>query len=1149
MTTNVSGPLRLVTDQPATLVQVMVRAPRPRPHSGGVVVDFTTPATLNAGTVSFPCVPGAAILSVARAGVPQVTIPLVVPDKSSATLEECIRAAQIADDIQRGQLESLARRVVEDADAAAKSAKAAADDRTSVAESKRAVDGYRVEAAGARDAAAASAAAAKTSEANAKTSETNAGASKDSAASSASDAAASKSAASKSAAEAAGSAEQAAGSASSANDALNTVSQKVSDAGAEADRAQEQADRAQEGAESATASAEAASTSAAAAKDSESAASVSAESAKVSEQKAASEADRAESAVTSTRWVGTQLEVNGKLSPDLRGPMGKIDGVEGVAKLITRDGTPPLEELVRVESLVAQNREGLTPSHPYSDPSAEQVAAMRAAVSAIMRGETPQAPEGTEIISGYDETARRNVVVLRSIPGNGLYWGMWVFPKDAKALGVVEAPHPVFDGGSDDIATRVWAGTQTPTVLAVAGSHRTNPDGTDQRDVAHNTESMWHQVTTHIAQPGLPELQLHGFGDSSMPGVGAVVSSGSSPLSAGVVRTEAYIAAAGITTARQWDGSATKLIGMANIQGDAAALRGNPFLHIELSKTVRDSPDALVRAVSSAGFLAGENSALLTNEYPKPIGSANSRGTAPTAARADHVHRLVQNDPTDGEVVVRQGGGWRSVDPKTIGAVPDNVSTAVTAVEGATYSATAGSLMKRTSTGAVSVADPTANVHAANKRYVDAAAASKADLVGGQVPTSQIPAVALTKPNVVSDRTAMLALTAEEGDVAVITTGADKGTYMLGTDAPTTFSSWIKLATPDGSVSSVNGQTGVVNLTAQEVGAAPSSHEHQARDVWDASGETVQSVLDSHELKVREIDGLQSAKLDKSDVSQDNAGGKVVRRQDDGHIISANYSSSQQVLDTLNSQPKAMASLWAAQQIATDVMGATTQLGSDVDLNTITTSGVYEQTTSTFATLAKNYPVNVSGILEVFSGKGAVSQQWVTKGTGQRFYRSGRFMTGGDVSWTGWYEAPTKEYVDNAVGQVEFYEFPYTSRLTTNTGGVALYWTKNHPNAAGTVAQIPIQRGLYEFTVTLAFDSYYGSRYNLKVINGGNTLAYDMGVSESSWDTIRTHSMIVNNLSGSYSNATVLFTGEVTAYLGINKSTGIRSQLLLKKLA
>ena len=42
-------------------------------------------------------------------------------------------------------------------------------------------------------------------------------------------------------------------------------------------------------------------------------------------------------------------------------------------------------------------------------------------------------------------------------------------------------------------------------------------------------------------------------------------------------------------------------------------------------------------------------------------------------------------------------------------------------VNSATYSATPHTLMKRTSTGAVSVADPTAGVHAANKNYVDTA--------------------------------------------------------------------------------------------------------------------------------------------------------------------------------------------------------------------------------------------------------------------------------------------------------------------------------------------------------------------------------------------------------------------------------------------
>ena len=47
-------------------------------------------------------------------------------------------------------------------------------------------------------------------------------------------------------------------------------------------------------------------------------------------------------------------------------------------------------------------------------------------------------------------------------------------------------------------------------------------------------------------------------------------------------------------------------------------------------------------------------------------------------------------------------------------------------IESATYSAVPNTLMKRTSTGAVSVADPTAGVHAANKNYVDNAVANSA---------------------------------------------------------------------------------------------------------------------------------------------------------------------------------------------------------------------------------------------------------------------------------------------------------------------------------------------------------------------------------------------------------------------------------------
>lgn len=111
---------------------------------------------------------------------------------------------------------------------------------------------------------------------------------------------------------------------------------------------------------------------------------------------------------------------------------------------------------------------------------------------------------------------------------------------------------------------------------------------------------------------------------------------------------------------------------------------------------------------------------------------------------------------------------------------------------------------------------------------------TKADLVDGRIPTAQIPGIALTKPRQVTSRAAMLALDAQEGDVAVITAGPDKGSYMLGDGPKNAFSSWIELATSqDAPVASVNGQTGTVVLAPGDVGAAPASHTHQKSDITD----------------------------------------------------------------------------------------------------------------------------------------------------------------------------------------------------------------------------------------------------------------------------------------------------------------------------
>ncbi|WP_429140556.1 tail fiber protein [Aeromonas allosaccharophila] len=85
----------------------------------------------------------------------------------------------------------------------------------------------------------------------------------------------------------------------------------------------------------------------------------------------------------------------------------------------------------------------------------------------------------------------------------------------------------------------------------------------------------------------------------------------------------------------------------------------------------------------------------------------------------------------------------------------------------------------------------------------------------GKVPVNQIPATAITDTFVVSTQAAMLALTAEVGDLAV-RTDLNKS-FILRVAGAATLANWQELLTPTDSVQSVDGMTGAVTLpTASE---------------------------------------------------------------------------------------------------------------------------------------------------------------------------------------------------------------------------------------------------------------------------------------------------------------------------------------------
>ncbi|WP_155293052.1 phage upper tail fiber protein [Rhodococcoides fascians] len=98
---------------------------------------------------------------------------------------------------------------------------------------------------------------------------------------------------------------------------------------------------------------------------------------------------------------------------------------------------------------------------------------------------------------------------------------------------------------------------------------------------------------------------------------------------------------------------------------------------------------------------------------------------------------------------------------------------------------------------------------------------TKPTLVGGKLPTSYLNRVEIGETLTAANQSAMLALDAQPGDIAV--RSDNNSIWMLKVAPATSNSSWFDITAnvASGGVASVNGQVGTVVLGASDVGAAP----------------------------------------------------------------------------------------------------------------------------------------------------------------------------------------------------------------------------------------------------------------------------------------------------------------------------------------
>jgi hypothetical protein len=256
---------------------------------------------------------------------------------------------------------------------------------------------------------------------------------------------------------------------------------------------------------------------------------------------------------------------------------------------------------------VRQFAAGLDDDDPYRPPEAAERRQLLAGLRALEAGEPTHAAEdlGFTARTGVDEETGRPFGLLAN-PAGERAWGWYLVDLSAPVRLVVEVPHPNSDLRTEELGLALYQAVPG-SVLLVAGTHRRVDD--DAGDVAHRTDSMFHAVARDLAGRGLPQLQLHGFHDDNLPDTDVVISPGAGDAGEDVRRIADRLDDADFRVCRSWRRDCGRLEGKTNEQGRDAARQGTPFVHVEISRRVRDDRDTwnrLVRALAHVPGRSGE---------------------------------------------------------------------------------------------------------------------------------------------------------------------------------------------------------------------------------------------------------------------------------------------------------------------------------------------------------------------------------------------------------------------------------------------------------------------------------------------------------------------------------------------------------------
>ena len=243
----------------------------------------------------------------------------------------------------------------------------------------------------------------------------------------------------------------------------------------------------------------------------------------------------------------------------------------------------------------------------YRDPDASEARRLRSGARLVQQGSLSEgarelAPLGFRVVRYRDTATGRALVVLaqgRAEWKDKRAWGLYALDAHGSRV-AVGAPHTRADLRTERIAVTIFRRARAGALL-VAGAHRyalgRPAGGPAPADAAHRARNAFHIVHVALRGRGLTTVvQPHGFDDGESKSLDAIVSSGTRVAGARARRVHARLTAARLTSCLYRDPDCRDLGGTTNVQGRDTRANGGEFVHVELSRQVRDDAAARDRA-------------------------------------------------------------------------------------------------------------------------------------------------------------------------------------------------------------------------------------------------------------------------------------------------------------------------------------------------------------------------------------------------------------------------------------------------------------------------------------------------------------------------------------------------------------------------